>query len=482
MRHAAKLLEADMVFDARALVAKEKDFLRSLVEAADYMDQAFRRQMGVGPDEYPEEDMRPALYPQDLTREEFEAYVEKHPERRAALLSPYTVIRRRGRGLQATPYHETYQEFMEPAAKALWQAAGLTDNPSLARFLKSKAQALTSDDYYQSDVDWINLKGNTWDLTIGPYEVYRDALMGLKAFYMSVVEKVDREESNKLYSYLKYLDMLEAKLPYPQSLRPQGVKLTTAFAVVHDIYRAGEILYGYQAVAENLPNDPKVLSEYGSKKTFYKDIMDLKSQQITQPTVREVIAEDQVAIYDPQIHFLYILFHEIAHALGPRYAEKNGQRLTLHEALKDRYSALEECKADVVGFYAMHLLFREGVFSKEEAPAHRVAYLAQQIKSIRFGTKEAHGLGSFCQLNHHLRSGAITFDEEGRFRVDPARLPDSVAQLVERILHLQATGDYDGVGDFFKELGKPTLSIEKALKKAAYLAVDVRPTYRILWE
>ncbi|MBI2845200.1 MAG: hypothetical protein HYX86_01505 [Chloroflexi bacterium] len=477
-----RIIDVEMSFDARPISPQEKELLKSLLEASDLIDKAFRRQMGIGPGDEPQEEMRPALYPLDLTREEFEDYIAGHPAEREALVSPYTVVRRQGKSLQAVPYHEEYREFMGPAADALLKAADFSDNPSLQKFLRSRAQALLRDDYYQSDVDWINLEDNPWDITIGPYEVYRDGLLGLKGFYMSVIEKVDMPESKNLEVYLQFLDQLEEELPYPPEQKPQGVKLNTAFAVVQDIHRAGDILYGYQAVAQNLPNDPRVLSEYGSKKTFYKNMFDLRSERLAKPLVQELIAEDQTPLFDAKFYFQGVLFHEIAHALGPRYAVRNGERLELHETLKDRHAAFEEGKADVVGYFGEDFLVRQGFFPQPQAAGHAVAYLASKLRSIRFGMKEAHGLGAMCQLNHHMQSGVISLDENrGRFRVDAPGLGNSIRRLAERMLNLQARGDYNGVGEFYVELGHPTPQIEKAMTRVSHIPVDVKPHYRIIW-
>lgn len=477
-----QVIEMEMSFDARPLSPREKELLQALLSASELMDKAFHRQLGLDPDQEPEEETRPGLYPSDLTREEFEDYTAQNPAEREALVSPYTVVRRQGKSLIAVPFHQEYQEFMLPAAVALRRAAELSENPSLKKFFSSRAEALLTDNYYQSDVDWINLKDNPWDITIGPYEVYRDNLLGLKAFYMAVIEKVDMPESKNLEVYLRYLDQMEKELPYPQEQKPRGAKLNTAFAVVQDIHRAGDILYGYQAVAQNLPNDPRVLSEYGSKKTFYKNMFDIKTERLAKPLVQELIAEEQIPLFDTKLYFQSVLFHEIAHALGPRYAERDGQRLDLHQALKERYSAFEEGKADVVGYFGEDFLVRQRLFPQSQAAGHAVAYLASKLRSIRFGMKEAHGLGAMCQLNHHMQGGAIDLNENtGRFRVDAARLGNSIHSLAERMLNLQARGDYPGVGEFYTQLGRPSSAIEKAMARVSHIPVDVNPHYHIIW-
>lgn len=475
-------LPVEINFDARGLPQREKRFLRALIEASDAMEEAFLRQMGRSP-RGEGQPVAEALYPPDLTRAEFEAYLEQHPDQREALLSPYTVVRRRGDDLIAVPYHEEYRPQVERAARALREAAELAGGPSLQKYLAGRAEALLGDDYYQSDVDWINVADSAYEVIIGPYEVYFDRLMGVKAAYMSVVGRVDVEASRKLAAYSQYLPQLEESLPYP---RPQGHTdraKANAFAIVRDLYRAGDIRYGFQAIANNLPNDPRVISEYGSKKTFFMNMMEVKLQRIVRPLVEPLLDQDQLPHFNLEADFMRVLFHEIAHALGPRWVARDGQRISVNEALKERYSALEEGKADLVGFYSARQLIRQGVIPAQRELELQVAHLTARLRTIRHGVEQAHGLASVIQLNHHLRSGAFEYDgTTGRFRVDGPRLNDSVRELMERSLALEALGDYEEVGRLYAEYGRPPDVVRAALERTAHVPVDVRPTYRILWE
>ena len=235
-----------------------------------------------------------AYYPADLTAEEFERWIDEHPDDREAFLSPYTVIKRQGAKLVAVPYHQEYRDLVQPLAASLRKAADLAENESFARYLRAKADAVQSDEYFDADTAWIKMSGNPFDITIGPFEVYEDELLNLKAAYEASVEIVDRAESGKLEIYKSLLGELEANLPYDDRYKPDGFGLTAAFTIVRDIYRGGDLRVGYQPVASNLPNDPRVQNEVGAKRTFWKNFFEARVRVVILPISRELIAEDQV--------------------------------------------------------------------------------------------------------------------------------------------------------------------------------------------
>jgi hypothetical protein len=371
-------------------------------------------------------------------------------EQRESLLSPYTVVKREGDNLIAVPYHEEYREFVEPASRLLKEAAELTDNRSLERYLTSRAEALLIDDYYQSDIDWINLKDNDYDIVIGPHEFYEDRLVGVKAAYEATVEIVDREESHNL----------------------------------QDIYRGGHIRAGVQATAANLPNDPTVHTQYGTKKTFWKNMIEAYAKRISFAVARKLIVPEQLELLPRQPDIALTLFHEIAHALGPRWViQVDGSKIPIREALKDHLSALEEAKADVVGIYCLGYLMRERIIPQEREREYYVRDLATNLRGLRYGLAEAHALGRMCQLNYYLESGAIFCDEASvRFGVDFERITSSVADLAEIILTLEATGDYEGTEKFFQKYGRMREIVRKALGRTEHLPVSLDPIYKVLWE
>jgi hypothetical protein len=206
------------------------------------------------------------LYPRGLTREQIEQYVSKHPEDRAAIYSPYTVVKRQGERLVGVPYHQEYKALLEPMAAALREAAALSDDAAFANFLRLRAAALLSDDYFESDLAWLDLQSPKFDVIFAPYETYLDDLLAVKTSYGAAVLVRNEAESRKLAVYEKYVPEIQDALPLDAADRPSKRGHATPMEVVDAPYRAGDLRYGYQAVADNLPNDPRVHQRKGSKK------------------------------------------------------------------------------------------------------------------------------------------------------------------------------------------------------------------------
>jgi hypothetical protein len=166
--------------DLTVLTEKEKQMLPLLLEAAQIMDDIFWQQAYGDKDELFTNDLdeftkkfleinygpwerlnnnkpfikgvgpKPAganFYPADMTKEEFEAWDEP------AKTSLYTLIRRDENGnLVAVPYHEAWKEEVIKASELLKQAAELAEDAGLKNYLEKRAQALLTDEYYESDV------------------------------------------------------------------------------------------------------------------------------------------------------------------------------------------------------------------------------------------------------------------------------------------------------------------------------------------
>jgi len=109
------------------------------------------------------------FYPEDMTRQQFESWVSTLPEKdQEQARGFFTVIHWQAKGkLTMIPYSQEYRPQLEHASALLRQAATLTDNDSLRKFLMSRAAAFLSNDYYQSDLDWMDLD-SPLDITIGP--------------------------------------------------------------------------------------------------------------------------------------------------------------------------------------------------------------------------------------------------------------------------------------------------------------------------
>src|SRR5262245_27123975 len=293
-----------------------------------------------------------AFYPEDLTKEELEKYVAAHPEQKEQLEGLFTVVRRNGPNLVAGPYPEVYRAELERAAKALREAAALTTNASLRRFLTTRAGACFSNDYRESDMAWMDLDSPI-EVVIGPYEVYEDNLFNYKAAFESFVTVVDKPESEKLAAYAKALPDMERNLPEPDQYKNLKRGTESPIKVVQEIYTAGDARRGVQASAFNLPNDEVVREKKGSKKVLLKNVMDAKFRQSGKPIAMRVLDPALTSLLAFDAYFNHTLFHELSHGLGPGLIVMPGttERIDSRKPLKELYSTIEECKADVLGIW-----------------------------------------------------------------------------------------------------------------------------------
>ena len=235
------------------------------------------------------------FYPANLTREQVEQYVKEHPEQKAAIYDQFTIVRWHNRQLEAVPYHIAYRSFLEPAAQALREAAKLSQDPAFAKFLQLRADALLTDDYFPSDLAWLDLKNPKFDIIFAPYETYLDSLLGVKGSYGAAVLVRNERESKKLELFQKYVPDIQDALPLAAEDRPSKHGLETPMEVMDAPFRAGDLTHGYQAVADNLPNDPRVHEQKGSKKLFFKNFMDARVNYVILPVARKLMEPEQAA-------------------------------------------------------------------------------------------------------------------------------------------------------------------------------------------
>ncbi len=512
-----KYVIVEMKYDFRNLPARDKELLQTLIEAGKLIDEIFWRQtyygnmrlreevvrtrslqdpvrqfffMQAGPYDrldhnapfmaVPPKPLTAGFYPPDMTKAEFEQWINDHPEDKEAFLSPYTIIERHNGRLVAVPYHEAYRDFIVPIAEKLQHAATLTDHAGLRKYLLTKAQALLTDNYFDADVAWIDMKDAPYDMVIGPFEVYEDELNNLKASYEASVEIVDREESAKLDVYTQHLSELEMFLPYADKFKNKEAHLTSAFAIVNDIYRGGDIRVGYQPVAANLPNDPEVHAKKGSKKTFWKNVLNARLNKIIFPIGERLIDKDQLQYMTGQGFFDFVLMHEIAHGLGPRYVY--GTQTPVNVALRDLYSWIEENKADLAGLHSLRYFREQKIISPEMKRQHLVSYLGSIFRTIRFGTGEAHGKAAIVSLNYLMEKGGIEYNSKtGRYRINFDKIDEGITQLADELLTIEATGDYARAKKLeAKYAGTPDF-VQKSLDQLKDLPIDLVPKYVIQW-
>jgi hypothetical protein len=416
------------------------------------------------------------FYPADLTRAEFEARVTAHPEERAALESLTTVVRRQGEGLVAVPYSQVYREWLQPAAASLAAAAAATASPSLKRFLELRARAFSTDDYYESDLAWMDVDSPV-EVTIGPYETYEDRLFGYKAAFESFVTVVLPAESAALARYKERLPWLERNLPIPDEHKNFERGTESPIRVSDLVFAAGDANKGVQTVAFNLPNDERVRETKGSKKVLLRNVMRAKYETILVPIARRVLSGGDAERVSFDAFFNEVLHHELAHGLGPGRIVVDGRETEVRKELKELFSTLEEAKADVMGLYDIFALIAEGEMPEALADSLEPTYVAGLFRSARFGVREAHGQGVVAQFNYLLGKGALSVDAGGRFATVPELFPGALSDLLHEMLMIQARGDYAGTKSFLDTWGKPGPELLAAIDRLADVPVDIRPVF-----
>jgi hypothetical protein len=414
-------------------------------------------------------------YPADMSKQEFESYLAAHPAEKDALTSYFTVITRDGSNrtkLVPVEYSKYYHDQLQRAATLLREAADLSQNASLTDFLRKRADAFLSNNYYASDVAWMDIANSRIEPTIGPYEVYEDELFGYKAAFESFITVADPAASAELDNLKSMMKELESRLPMPDQYKNVNRSFESPIRVVDVVYSAGDARRGVQTIAFNLPNDEKVIEEKGSKKVMLRNVMHAKFDKILTPISQTVLTSELTSDVAFQPWFINVLMHELAHGLGPQGVNKT---------LKERYSALEEAKADVVGLHNLSVLSERGVYNREFVRKAYVAHIGDLFRATRFGVSEAHGKANLIQFNYYMEKGALRFDNTShRFSADLDAIVRYNRELATEILTIQATGDYERAGRLITNYGTEVRpELRTAIARLNSVPVDVFPQHAV---
>lgn len=510
---ADRLARVEMNPDTTYLSAEEREVVNLLIQAADLMNPIYLRQVSadnprlreeiarsgdkallerfdtfMGPWDETQEDKpffgnapRPVgggFYPAGLTKEEFDRYLAAHPDEAEALTSPYTVVKRQGDRLVAVPYSQEYKEWLEPAAKLLEQAAARTSNPSLKKFLTLRAQAFRTDDYFESELAWMDLKDTPIEVVIGPYETYTDTLYGRKTAFESFVTLRNPKESAALDVYKSHLRDMEANLPVEERYKNFRRGFESPISVVDQLRAGGDSNHGIQTIAFNLPNDERVREAKGAKKVILQNVLGAKYDMILRPMAPLVLVPEQAANVNKKYMYMETLFHELSHSLGPGSITVNGRETTVDRELKDLASGFEEAKADVMGAWNILYMMDKGVLPATEKDQIRATYVAGVFRAMRFGDTDAHGRGAAMQYRYVRDKGGIVWDADAkRFRIDPARLDAAIRALVANFIRLQGNGDYAGAKAFLDKWGAMDAEATQVTGAMTHIPVDIDPIY-----
>ena len=417
------------------------------------------------------------FYPAGATKEDVERWIaSRSPAARAEAQGFFTTIRRAADGsFTAVPYALEYQGELALIADHLRAAAAATSQPTLRRYLELRADALLSNDYYASDVAWMELDASV-EPTIGPYEVYEDTWFASKAAFEAFVTVRDDDETAKLEKFGSQLQGLEDRLPIDPQYRNKALGALSPIRVVNVVFSAGDANRGVQTAAFNLPNDERVVAEKGAKRTMLKNTQEAKFRLVLEPIANVALAAADQGKVQFDAFFTHILMHELMHGLGPNAITVGGRTTTVRAELKDTYSTLEEAKADISGLWALHTLVDDGVIDAGMADTMYTTFLASTFRSIRFGTSSAHGRGIAIQLNTLLDAGAVVVNDDGTFRIEPSKIREAVAALTTEILTVQATGDYAKAQAL---LARATVrpEVQAVLDRLADVPVDIAPQF-----
>ena len=440
------------------------------------------------------------FYPEDMAKDDFERWLATlKPEQQEQAKSFFTVIRRKApekkpkgflgppekfsESMRSVAYSEEYKEDLTRAADLLKQAAALTGNASLKKFLTLRAEAFLSNDYYASDVAWMDLDAPL-DITIGPYETYNDEMFGYKAAFEAYINLRDDEETRKLAAFARHLQEIENSLPIEPRHRNSKLGAAAPIRVVDQILSAGDGAHGVQTAAYNLPNDDRVVQEKGSKRVLLKNVQEAKFRSTLAPIAKRMLPPNAMADVSFEYFFTHILAHELMHGLGPHQIKVDGRDTTAREELKELYSAIEEAKADVTGLFALQTMMDHAkewnlgkTLASDEAAQRQlyVTYLASSFRTLRFGLNDAHGKGMAVQFNYFLDHGGFVAHPDGTYTVEMSKMKRAVRDLDHILLTLEAEGDYPGAKKLLDEMGVVRPALARSLAQLNDLPTDIAP-------
>jgi hypothetical protein len=516
-RSIARFAPTELSADLSGLSAGDRTALRHLVQAAQVMDALFLEQVWAGNETRLYELVRdeselgrarlhafvlnkgpwsrldhnepflpgvpakpPAanFYPAGATREEVEQWIGSlPPAERASATGFFTTIRRGPDGrLTAVPYSIEYQGELAMAASHLREAAKATTDLTLRAFLEARADAFVSNDYYASDVKWMELT-SAIEPTIGPYEVYEDEWFNYKAAFEAFITVKDEAESAQLQKFSGALQEIENNLPIDPAFRNPKLGALAPIAVVNTVFSSGDANRGVQTAAFNLPNDERVIREKGSKRVMLKNNQQAKFDKVLVPISRIALSSADQGRVAFDAFFTHILMHELMHGLGPHDVTVGGRATTVRQELKETYSAIEEAKADISGLFALQFLVDRGQLPKQLEQTMYTTFLASAFRSIRFGINEAHGRGQAIQLNYLLDQGGFRQESDGTFSVDAAKIKDGVTALTREIMSLQAEGSYQKAKAMIETLGVVRPPVKALIDRLSDVPVDIEPRF-----
>ena len=408
------------------------------------------------------------FYPADMTEEEWNAFDDPNKT------SQYTMIVRDENGaLKCVWYHDYFAEQIEKAASLLDKASELAGDKEFATYLKLRAQALRTDDYLESDMQWMDVRNNNIDMVIGPIENYTDARYGIKASHEAFILIKDQEWTKQLARYASFVPKLQKQLPVPAQYKKEVPGSDVDLAAYDVVYYAGDCNANSKTIAINLPNDERVQLQRGTRKLQLKNAMQAKFDKILDPISKELMTSESLEHIKFDAFFANVMFHETAHGMGIKNTITG--KGTVREALGNQYNALEEAKADVLGLYLVTKLAEMGEYTNTTMEDNYTTFMAGIFRSVRFGAASAHGKANMLTFNYFQNEGAFVRNEQGKYAIDFEKMKVAVEKLAGDILQHQGNGDYEATKAWMGEMTviKPELQADLDRVNAAGIPTDI---------
>ena len=418
------------------------------------------------------------LYPTDLTREELEAFVRAHPERADSLLGHTTLVRRNGTGLVAVPYEQEYRGHLAKVARALREASEFATHEPFRSFLRSRARGLLDGSLTESEALWIEACDSPIDIEIGPYEVYDDRLYGVKTCYEATV-MVRSPYSDRVAEFAAAVPLVERELP---GAAAGNERIRSVRVGVYDVaYTAGMTNMGAKAAAAMLPNDERVRMESGGRLLLFNNVIAAKFREIVRPVADRMIDPAQRRLVQEQPFLTDIVLHEWAHALSSCYVQRDGRATgtTINQALRERYSTIEECRADLLGVYNLALLGQCGILPREMLPAAAATFVVHCLRSLRFGLSSDYARAAAMTLLHLFEGKAVSMSATAYVRLDIEAVLVLTRELATKVQQISTHGDYGSAGELMERLARVPPPIGQALLRTHDLPVDLAVRLRV---
>ena len=435
-------------------------------------DQPFLRGIGKKP-------KKVSFYPEDLTEKEFEDWLKENPSDRESFESSVTVIKRENDKLIAVPYNELFKKELEKASGLLSEASDILKEGPLSTYLKECSKALLTNDYRESDMAWLKTNGFPFEIVFGPIELYEDGFKGLKSSFEAFIGLPDIEMTNYLKSFKKYVHDFDKIISEKFNYNPKGSEIP--MVVFKDVFRAGEAAAGRQFVAANLPNDREIHEKYGSKKVFSKTFMKAKSDYLSSKVAEKILDSEDLKKYSFSAKLLFVLGHEIAHGIGPGFAEKEGKKVNIEKVLGKYHPSLEEAKADTLGLTFLKFLIKEKVLSENIIKSIIITDVVGNFSGWRTGFTEAHSVAGLIRYNWLRYYEGIIYNSEKRtISINTEKAFAIYENLAYEIMAVQKKGNIEEAKNFIEKWGKVQPEIKILIDKLKDIPLEIYPIFKVL--